>query len=138
MKSFFYLIFLAATVNSASALAAKPVPEQETGLPPTGRTVGGPGVYTGNDGTNVIYQAVPLTSSIFTPCVTISNIGSVIVNLEARYPEGDREPYYTTHNPGSTGTVCFEDDEQPPVALLMHCQDGAGGCRVFWRLDSYR
>jgi hypothetical protein len=138
MKSIIYLIFLAMTALSAGALAVKPVPEQETGLPVTGRTVGGPGVYTGVDGTNFIFKTVPPNSWIFTPCTTISNKGSTIVNLEARYPEGDREPYYTTHPPGSTETVCFEDDEQPPVALLLHCQDGAAGCLVFWRLDSYR
>jgi hypothetical protein len=95
-------------------------------------------LYTGDSGTNVIYQVAPPNSWIITPCVTISNKGSVIVNLEARYPEGSSEPYYTTHNPGSTMTVCFEDDEQPPVALLLHCQDGATECRVNWRLDSHR
>lgn len=138
MKSIFYLILLAAVAISASAHAAKPAPEQEAGLPVTGRTVGGPGVYTGVDGTNFIYKTVPPNSWIFTPCVTISNKGSVFVNLEARYPEGVHEPFYTTHPPGSTETVCFEDDVQPPVALLLHCRDGAGGCLVFWRLDSNR
>jgi hypothetical protein len=139
MKLLIYLIILAMTAFSASALAVKPAPEQETGLQVTGRTVGGPGVFTGVAGTNFIYKTVPPNSWIFTPCATISNKGSVIVNLEARYPEGDSATYYTTHPPGSTETVCFEDDEQPPVALLLHCQDGGSeGCLVFWRLDSYR
>lgn len=139
MKSLIYIILLAMTALSASALAVKPAPEQESGLPVTGRTVGGPGVFTGVAGTNYIYKTVPPNSWIFTPCATISNKGSVNVNLEARYPEGDSATYYTTHPPGSTETVCFEDDEQPPVALLLHCQDGGSeGCLVFWRLDSYR
>ena len=128
------VIALIAIALSANAFAARP--EQEAGLPVTGRTVGGPGVYTAEgEGTNVIYRVVPLNSWIFTPCVTINNKGSATAHLEARYPEGD--PYDIPYPPGSTATVCFEDDEQPPTALLLFCEDGGGECRVFWRLDSY-
>jgi hypothetical protein len=134
MKSFIYLILLAVTAMSASALAAKPTPEQETGLPATGRTVGGPGVYTGAMGTNQIYQLVPLDGWINTPCITVSNKGTATATLQAEYPGG--EPFTSTIPSGGTSTACFEDDVQPPTKFSLECTDGAGQCLVYWRLDS--
>lgn len=136
MKTFVYLILLAMTALSASALAAKPTPKQDTGLPATGRTVGGPGVYTGAMGTSEIYQLVPLNGFIYTPCITVSNQGSATATLRADYPGG--EPFISTVPSGGTGTACFEDDEQPPTKFSLECADGAGQCLVYWRLDSLR
>lgn len=93
-------------------------------LPVGGRTIGGPGFWTGND-PSIGFPAY--AGPLATVCVTVTNVGANPVKFAAigGVPGGDLALS------GETVTKCVADTES--VRLL--CETGAGTCRAYWRVD---
>ena len=123
------MIAVALVLTFAGVAAAQAV-NKKVDLLPGGRTIGGPGIFTGEAGTTKTLLAIGPTATARL-CGTLANTGKGRMSLNFQVTGGSIQGQVSPF-PGEVQTSCRTD----AVQVRATC-NGPKPCKGLWRVDTF-